>query len=98
MKLKSSTTVDVYEEYENDGYFVEGAKTPEEASNKMNEEYHHEEQGIYKPEDAEIRRLHKCLDCDMQWCHDGDYCCSECGEYRLSKKYIEVYYFSKKVV
>ena len=98
MKLKSSHTISVYPEYEGqDGWFVEGAKTEQEAVEAMNSEYLFEDQDTYKVGDAEIKTLHRCLDCDMQWCHDGDYTCGECGEPRLSKKYIEVYYFNKQV-
>lgn len=91
MKLKR-TTLEVYPEYEGSGFFVEGAKDLHAAIEAVNEEDFTRE---WKSCHAKFTTLHRCLDCDSNWTHDGDYVCGECGAHRLSKKYIEAWYFSK---
>ena len=96
MKLKSKKPIDAYPEYEGNGWYVDGADSIEEAIEYLKTDYLCNEKLNFVVEDARIARLHKCLDCGMEWEHDGDYCCGECGECRLSKKYKELLFFKKQ--
>ena len=96
MKLKNSKTISVYPDYETAGtFFIEGVKDAVEALAELEKEME-DYKGVWRSEDAKLVNLHRCIDCEMEWTHDGDYVCGECGEYRLSKKYKEVYLFEKK--
>jgi hypothetical protein len=93
MKLKTiGKGLDYFPDYDGDGFFVEGARDPQEALEflELNEE---QDKGRWEAEHGTLMNLHTCLDCDQSWSHDGDFCCGECGAYRLSKKYKEMYYF-----
>lgn len=100
MKLKTvGKGIDIFPDYEMRGsFFVEGAQGPVEALLHL-ENYlvldGPEYKGIFKPKDARLCEMSKCLDCDSWWVTD-DSVCGECGEYRLSKKYKEVYWFNKE--
>jgi DNA-directed RNA polymerase subunit RPC12/RpoP len=83
--------IEVFEDMEEKGhYLVYGTRGVMEAMIALEFEYP-ETKGIFKPKDARECTSYKCLDCGSHWISDD--VCGECGEYRLSKKGRELFYF-----
>lgn len=74
-------------------YFVEGATGENSALMYLESEYP-EIKGRFTPKDARLVHMSICLDCNSYWINDD--VCGECGEYRLSKRYHEAYFFRKQ--
>jgi ribosomal protein L32 len=90
--MKIPKRIKVFEDIENRGYYiVEGANSPEEALKYLALEYP-ETKDIFKAEQGKSVRMYKCLDCESYWISED--VCGECGEYRLSKKSRQAYYFT----
>lgn len=90
MKKKISIYPNVEDKNE---YFVEGVSGECEALMILESEYP-EIKGKFKPKNARVVYLSKCLDCESYWINED--VCGDCGEYRLSKRQHEAYYFSKR--
>lgn len=75
--------------------FVEGATGENSALMYLEVDYP-ELKGKFKPKDARVVFLSRCLDCNSYWINDD--VCGECGEYRLSKKQKSTYFFTKRTL
>lgn len=73
--------------------FVEGATGENSALMYLESEYP-ELKGKFTPKDGKIVFLSICLDCESYWINDD--VCGECGEYRLSKRQKQAYFFTKR--
>ncbi len=83
--------IEVYPNVENkDEYFVEGAKGEVSALMYLEIEYP-EVKGRFKPKDAHMVFMSKCLDCETYWTNED--VCGDCGESRLSKRAKPAYFF-----
>lgn len=85
--------IEVFRDVENSGSFlVYNAKDKKEALLTLEFEYP-EVKGEFKIKDIKDTFSYKCLDCLSYWISED--VCGECGEDRLSKKAIQVFYFIK---
>jgi|JI10StandDraft_1071094.scaffolds.fasta_scaffold614744_3 hypothetical protein len=89
--MKNKKSVEVYQSYYRDAYFVENATDAKSALKYLEEEYP-EVVGQYSEGDAKSVMMSRCLDCETFWVND-DWVCGDCGEMRLSKRQKQAYYF-----
>lgn len=88
--------ISVYPNVENKNeYFVEGATGENSALMYLESEYP-EVKGKFTPKNARIVFMSVCLDCKSNWINDD--VCGECGEYRLSKRQKQAYFFTKSLI
>ncbi len=89
--MQNKKSVEVYQSYDRDAYFVENATDAKSALKSLEEEYP-EVVGQYFEGDAKSVMMSMCLDCETFWIND-DLVCGDCGEMRLSKRQKQAYYF-----
>lgn len=88
--------IEVYPNVEDrDEFFVEGATGENSALMYLELEYP-EVKGKFKPRNAKLVFMSKCLDCESFWTNED--VCGECGEYRLSKRQHPAYFFTHEKI
>jgi len=84
--------VEVVEDMENEGdYLISYFSDKQNAWEGAIKEFPEIEE-VYTIEDMVLTNMYKCLDCGSFWISESE--CGECGELRLSKIAIPVYYLS----